>query len=312
MPDLSLVILTYNGRPFLEELFASIKKQTIQPELIVIDSESNDGTREFFFQNGIPFVPIAKSEFDHGGTRSLGLSLSKTELVAFVTQDVVLDNPDSLELLIKPLKERETAAMSFGRQLPKRDATLLSEFARLNNYPDASLTKSIKDIKRLGIKTCFISDSYSAYKKSVLHQLGDFPANLIMCEDAYVGGKAILAGYEIVYVAEARAFHSHNYTLHEEFKRYFDIGYFYSSESWLLKNFNKAESEGFAYLKNEFLFILRKGKIWLIPESIIRNVLKYTGYRLGKYALRIPNNWRSYFSMHASYWRKRQNRFPRP
>lgn len=304
MKDVSLVILTYNGKPHLEALFRSIERQSLKPELIVIDSESIDGTRDFLAQNEIPFTTIPKGEFDHGGTRNLGLSLAKTEIVAFVTQDVILDNADSLELLIKPLFSDDDTAMSYGRQLPKDGATTVSEFARLYNYPEVSVLKSCEDIDKLGIKTCFISDSYSAYKKSVLEKLGKFPSNLIMCEDAYVGGKAILNGYKIAYVAEARVFHSHNYTFLEEFKRYFDIGYFYNSESWLLDRFKKAEGQGIAYVINEVRFVLKRGRWWLLPQVIARAVVKYAGYRLGKHAESIPHKWKKYISMHAYYWEK--------
>lgn len=300
--DVSLVILTYNGIRHLELLFQSIRIQSIKPEIIVIDSESTDGTREFLTENGISFSTIAKTEFDHGGTRNLGLSLAKTEIVIFITQDVILDNVDSLELLIEPLKKDAKIAMTFGRQLPKNDATILSQFARLNNYPEMSSIKSSQDIPRLGIKTCFISNSFSAYKKSVLQKLGSFPSNLIMCEDAFVGAKAILDDYKIAYVAEARVFHSHNYTLTEEFKRYFDIGYFYSSESWITKNFNGAEKEGLSYIKKEMQFILKKGYVLLLPEFILRNFAKYAGYKLGKYPDVIPQKWKKYFSMHSYYW----------
>jgi rhamnosyltransferase len=305
MIHISVIILTYNGLKFLAPLFDSIKKQTINPELIVIDSESTDGTREFLRQNDIPFTTIAKTEFDHGGTRSLGASLSKSEILIYLTQDVVLENEDSLEMLIKPLVSDDKTAMSFGRQLPRHDATALSQFARFYNYPEHSMVKSFEDAERLGIKTFFISDSFSAYKKSVLERLGNFPSNLIMCEDAYVGAKAILAGYKIAYVAEARAFHSHNYSIYEEFKRYFDIGYFYHSERWLLDHFNKAESEGITFMKNEFFFILKRGQFWIIPNAVLRNVAKYIGYKLGSFADSMPGSWRSYLSMHSYYWKKK-------
>jgi rhamnosyltransferase len=194
-------------------------------------------------------------------------------------------------------------AMSYGRQLPKADATILSEFARLNNYPDRSTIKSKEDIISLGIKTCFISNSFAAYKKDKLMEFGSFPTHLIMCEDVYVGAKSILLDSKIAYVAEAKVYHSHNYTIGEEFKRYFDIGFFYNSESWILDKFKSAESEGLSYLKREFLFLVNKKKMLLIPEFVFRSAFKYGGFLMGKYQRVIPLRLKRRFSMHAYFWK---------
>jgi rhamnosyltransferase len=304
--DISLVILTYNAIDHVEELFGSLGKQTIKPEIIVLDSQSTDGTREFLASRGINYTEIKKGEFNHGGTRNVGLNLAKNELVVFVTQDVIFENPNALELVVAPLRSGDDIAMSFGRQLPKKDATLLSEFARLNNYPDKSIVKSLKETNHLGIKNCFISNSFAAYKKSKVIRLGGFPSHLIMCEDVYVGGKGLLQGYKIAYVAESRVFHSHNYTIGEEFRRYFDIGFFYNSEDWILKNFAAAESEGFTYIMKEMKYLARNKKLWMVPEFFIRTVAKYVGYKLGKYQKILPVSIKSQISMHSWFWRNRK------
>ena len=301
--SVSLVILTYNGLSDVKKFFRSLSTQTLKPEIIVIDSESTDGTQEYLSLNSINYTLISKKDFNHGETRNYGLRLATNEIVVFVTQDVIFDNTDSLELLIQPLQHNDGTVMTFGRQLPKPDATILSEFARLNNYPEKSIKKSMSETSYLGIKNCFISNSFAAYKKSVLKQLGGFPSHLIMCEDVFTGGQALLKGHKIAYVAEARVFHSHNYTAKQEFQRYFDIGYFYNSESWILKNFSHAESEGLAYLKKEIKFIVNRNKFLLIPEFIVRSILKYLGYKLGKYPTLLPMNLKKKLSMHSYYWK---------
>lgn len=301
----SLVILSFNGLNHLRELLPSIEKQTLVPELIIIDSESNDGTCEYLNSVGLSFVSVLKNTFDHGGTRNLGLSLASHDYVVFLTQDVILDNDDSLERLIAPLISNPDVVMSFGRQLPKKDATVISEFARINNYPDVSKIKSIEDAAVLGIKTPWISNSYSAYRKSKLIELGQFPSKLIMCEDVFAGAKAILAGYKIAYVAEARAFHSHNYTITEELKRYFDIGHFYNSESWILDSFSKAEAEGISFIKKEIAYLMNKKRFALLPEFLVRTIVKYVGYKLGKYSRLIPHKLKFRISMHSYYWKQK-------
>ncbi|MCW5912285.1 MAG: glycosyltransferase family 2 protein [Cyclobacteriaceae bacterium] len=302
----SVVVLTYNGLDHVKKLLPTLAKQTIQADLIVIDSSSSDGTCEYLDSQNIPYTSIQKEQFDHGGTRNLGLSLAQNELVVFLTQDVILDNNDSVEFLIKPLQLADVA-MSFGRQLPKQGASVLSEFARLNNYPEKSFIKSLSSVKELGIKTPWISNSFAAYKKSILNSIGGFPSNLIMCEDVFVGAKAILKGYKIAYVAEAKVFHSHNYSIVEEFTRYFDIGYFYNSEYWILENFSKAEAEGLKFIRNEIKYLNTKKKWLLLPEFLIRTTVKYVGYNLGKYSKFLPDRLKPIISMHSYYWKKKDS-----
>lgn len=49
----------------------------------------------------------------------------------------------------------------------------------------------------------------------------------------FYAAKAILAGYQVAYAADAVVRHSHNYKPLEEFKRYFDIGVFHAQEKWI-------------------------------------------------------------------------------
>lgn len=57
-----------------------------------------------------------------------------------------------------------------------------------------------------------------------------FATPSILSKDTNVAAKMILVEYSIAYVAEAMVYHSHDYTILEEFKRYFDIGVFYGRE----------------------------------------------------------------------------------
>lgn len=95
-----------------------------------------------------------------------------------------------------------------------------------------------------GVKTVFMSNSFSAYRIDVLQQLGGFPSDTILCEDMYFTAKAVLAGYKVAYVSEAVVRHSHNYSAVEEFKRYFDIGVFHADEPWIREKFGGAGGEG--------------------------------------------------------------------
>lgn len=122
-----------------------------------------------------------------------------------------------------------------------------------------------------------------------------------MGEDVCATARILLRGWKIYYNADACVFHSHNYSLVEDFKRYFDIGVFHSREKWLRQNFGKADSEGIKYLISEIKYITKKN-ILLIPLSFCRILAKWIGYKLGLSEKWIPKEVKKLISMHRFYW----------
>ena len=71
----SVVIPTYNGRADLERLLPMLFAQRVEfPfEVICIDSSSTDGTWEILNEYEVKRYRIPQGEFNHGGTRNLGI-----------------------------------------------------------------------------------------------------------------------------------------------------------------------------------------------------------------------------------------------
>jgi len=122
-----------------------------------------------------------------------------------------------------------------------------------------------------------------------------------MNEDTWVAGKMLLSGWKIAYAADACVRHSHDYTMGEEFRRYFDIGVFHSREPWLMEAFGGAEGEGLRYLRSEFGFLWAHAPA-LIFSAICRAAVKYAGYRLGKLERYFGVDLKRRLSMHKRYW----------
>ena len=298
----SVVIPTYNAAAYLPKLITALNRQTISHELIILDSESTDDTRTILTQAGINFTTIKQSEFNHGDTRNYGVSLSKYELIILMTQDALPASDNTFEQLLHGLVSQDRVAMAYGRQLPYPDTDIFGHFARINNYPTESLVKDKTMISELGIKTCSCSNSFAAYRKTLLQQIGGFPKNTILGEDVTVAAKFILNDYAVAYCADAQVFHSHTYSITEEFKRYFDIGVFHEQQRAILEPFNRAESEGIRYVLEEGKYLLKKGAIRLLPIQYIRTMAKYVGYRAGRVYNVLPKNVSKMLSMHRSFW----------
>ncbi|WP_286723858.1 glycosyltransferase, partial [Pelotomaculum sp. PtaB.Bin117] len=257
--EISLIIPTLNGEKFLSLLLTSLKRQTHPPvEIIVMDSSSGDRTAEIAAEMGCKTVVIEREAFDHGGTRNLGAEIAAGDVLVFMTQDALPADDRFLENLVKPLANQTNPliAASFGRQLARQDAVPPEKFARLFNYPGTGMVKSKEDLPRLGIKAFFFSDVCSAVRKREFEEVGRFPEKVIMNEDMILAAKLILRGYKVAYVPEAAVRHSHNYSLSQHFRRYFDIGVSLKMNNWLLE-YTKAEGEGFRFVRDQFVYLIK-------------------------------------------------------
>lgn len=132
-------------------------------------------------------------------------------------------------------------------------------------------------------------------------QAGGFPIDTIMNEDTYVAGKMLISGWRIAYCAEAQVFHSHDYSLRDEFKRYFDIGVFHNTSSWLQRMFGGASGEGLRFVVSELRYLMQHAP-GAIPSALLRTGLKWLGFKLGSLHLGLPQAIRRRCSLHKTYW----------
>jgi len=280
--------------------------QTLNLDLVlIIDSSSSDETAKIACAAGFDLHVIDKNLFDHGGTRNIGIEVAHEGIIIFITQDVVFVDNTCLEKLVASFNDN-SVAVAYGRQLPHDDATFFARELRKNNYPPESAIVSIKDKKRLGFRTFFCSNSFSAYRVSALNSIGKFKNNLLFGEDAYATALMLLKGYKKYYNSFACVKHSHNYSIFDEFKRYFDVGVFHKTESWMIKEYGSPISEGQNYVKNELIFLFKQRLFFLVFSSIIRNTCKLIGYKLGTYHNLLPFFIIQHCTMNFSWWIKQK------
>lgn len=254
-----IAIPTYNGGELWQQVVDNLRKNAPENLLVqVIDSSSKDNTPQIAEEAGFDLLTIAGHDFNHGGTRNLAVERvnNQYDVVIFLTQDAI-PQPGFIENIVSVFND-DRVACAYGRQLPHDNANPLATHARMFNYPSKGYVCSAEDIPEMGLKTVFMSNSFSAYRLSIFNSLGGFPSDTILCEDMYFTAKAILNGYRVAYVANAIVKHSHNYNAIEEFKRYFDIGVFHKDEAWIRNKIGGAGGEGKKFILSEFSFLLKK------------------------------------------------------
>ena len=302
MLQITIIIPTYNALNYLKKLLDKISTQSLDDyELIIIDSCSKDKTVEIAKKYTDNVVIIPQNEFDHGGTRAKAARIAKGSILVYLTQDALPYDDYTIENLVDIFKDKNVAAV-YGQQISYENTSLFGKHLREFNYPNETLIRTKNGIKKYGIKTAQLSNSFAAYRKDILLKVGNFKDGLILGEDVYIGAKMILEGYSLVYTDKAKVYHSHSYSVLEEFRRYFDIGVFHQQEYWILDQFGKVEGEGMRYIKSELKYLLDNGGWYLVPEFFVRNTMKYCGYKLGQRYKNIPKFLIPKLSMHHKWW----------
>lgn len=258
---------------------------------------------EMDFVNIYPKVSvhhITKAEFDHGRVRDMGAKLSDADVIVFMTQDAMPKNAELIEQLLLPLNDR--VAVSYARQLPKKDSNPIERYTRYFNYSKRECIKTAADIKKLGIKTFFCSNVCAAYQRDIYEEIGGFVKKTIFNEDMIYAANAVKKGYSIAYAANAKVVHSHNYTLMEQFRRNFDLGVSQAEHPEIFEGIS-SESEGMKMVLKTTKVLWKKGKALWIPYFYMQTVFKYAGYLFGKKYRKLPTWLIIKFTMSKDYWK---------
>lgn len=228
----SVIIPTKNaGALFADVLNAVMSQDTPWPyEVLVIDSGSQDGTIQLCEQTpGVRLHKIPASEFGHGKTRNLAISLTSGEFVAMLTHDAKPANRDWLRELVAAVDQSPDVAGAFGRHLPypshnpfiTRDLKL-----HFDNFANGPAIVHLEDASRYEVDTGyrqflhFFSDNNACLRRSVWERI-PYP-DVDFAEDQIWAKLIIEAGYAKAYADHACVFHSHDYGAWETLRRSFD------------------------------------------------------------------------------------------
>lgn len=309
--DVDVIIPVYKpGEKFLR-LLDMLKNQTIQVHRIILVNtekkyfDSFTGSTDLEKKYGNLLVRhIRKEEFDHGGTRNYGVSLSGSTYFIMMTDDAVPADERLVEKLLAPFAD-EKVGMSYARQVPGSGCGILESYTRSFNYPENSCVKSAGHMKDMGIKAFFASNVCAAYRRDVFDELNGFPGHTIFNEDMVYARGLLDAGYRIAYEAEAVVAHSHNYSALQQFHRNFDLGVSQAMYPQVFAGL-PSESEGIRLVKKSCVYVLHKGKPWLLAKLFWQSGFKYLGYFMGKRYRRLPMAVVRSFSMNKEFWNNKE------
>lgn len=308
MRKTDVIIPVYKPTKKLFTLLDRLEEQTLPiNKIILINTEQGyfdnlvTGTNFWQKYKNVMVKHISKREFDHGYTRRRAVEESDNDYFVMMTDDAVPADEFLLENLLSPVFSGE-AGMSYARQLAGEESGEIEKYTRNFNYPGRSAFQSKEDLKEKGIKAFFASNVCAAYNRKIYDSLSGFVKHTIFNEDMIYARGLIDAGYRIAYVAEAKVYHSHNYTGIEQFRRNFDLGVSHAQYPEIFGDV-KTENEGMRLVKMTAQHLCKTGKPWLVIRLIWISGCKYLGYFFGKRYRLWSRKFVKICSMNKEYWK---------
>jgi GT2 family glycosyltransferase len=213
-PTVSIIVLNYNGRKYLDNCFDSLSKISYpknKTEFIMVDNASSDSSVSYVTRK-YPWIIILSLDKNYGFTRgnNEGVKVASGEYVVFLNNDVTVDENWLTELVKTVLPKPERIVTSKSLFFDKRDVvdhigskvTIIGRSLCVNfGRKDRGTEKNPK----------FVVQPYGAsmlVKKNVFEKIGMFDEDYFTSlEDTDFGLKAWLYGYEVMYVPTSIFYH---------------------------------------------------------------------------------------------------------
>ena len=283
---IDIICPLYNAEDYIENQLKQIVNQTIYNQVLNIKyiiTESSDNTQNIVQElkekkAKVSFDVIKRKEFSHSLTREKAIENSNADIVAFITQDVIIEREDWLEKLVKPIEKGEVAA-TYSKQICN-DKTSIEFYTRQKNYPEKSMIKSKSDIEEMGMKAFFFSDASSAIKRKIFKDIGGYDKkNLPTNEDMYIAYKLLMKEYKIKYCADSEVIHSHNFSIKETYKRYKSYGEFLKLEPQINIKSTKAGGGLAKFILKE---AIKDRNLRVIVKFVPDMFARFIGMQIGK------------------------------
>lgn len=85
-PKITVIVRTYNEEKHLGELLSKLGRQTYRDyDVLVVDSESTDSTRDIALTHGAHVVSIRKSDFNYSYASNVGVEHAEGDVVCFLS-----------------------------------------------------------------------------------------------------------------------------------------------------------------------------------------------------------------------------------
>ena len=204
---ISVVIRTLNEGKNLDKLLQILKTQTVEHEVIVVDSGSTDDTIDVAKKYGCVIEKCIP--FTYGKALNIGIKKAKFNYICNLSAHCFPTSEDYLKIMVDNFDHYRVAGV-YSKQLPTEDANILDK---------RNLSIIFRDEKLYQQKDSFFNNASSMIRKD-LWKYVNFDEEIKAWEDIKWSKEIQAMNYIIVYEPETAVYHYHDEGNDRTIRRY--------------------------------------------------------------------------------------------
>jgi len=217
-PKVSIIVLNWNGKQYLETCLSSLVKQDYPSfEIIFVDNGSSDGSIEFVEQN-YPHVIIVSHSTNLGFARGInsGINVSRGNYLATLNNDAEA-NSDWISRLVHVMESDSHIGCCASKMLRYFDRNVIDSagvviYQNGNAYDRGANEKDTGQYDNQ-VEVFGACAGAALYRKQMLDEIGCFDRDYFAYfEDVDLSFRMHLFGWKCIYVPDAIVYHMHSAT----------------------------------------------------------------------------------------------------
>jgi len=207
----SIIVVNWNGMKYIKDCLESLLKQTYKNfEIVVVDNASTDGSIEYVEKN-FPMVNVIKNKKNLGFAEgnNIGINNCQGQYVALFNPDAVAEK-DWLLRLVTSLKTSEKIGGACGKLYYLGDRfgkdAVFCTWSKVNPFSAAPYNfRNNEPTSNID----YLTGAAMVVKKNVIQKIGLLdPQYFLYFDETDWCARMIRAGFDLVYVPTAIAWHT--------------------------------------------------------------------------------------------------------
>lgn len=237
-PKVSIIIVNWNGKQYLNDCLNSVFNQTyLSYEIIFVENASTDGSLEYVNEN-FPKAKIIVNKENYGFAKGANIGIKEALKDENVSYIAVLNNDTKVDKnwlykLVKVAENDEKIGIIASKILPMR--------SNINSTSHLNYLGNLHN--RLGSLYCALqygnhiygmNATACLYKRKMLEDIGLFDESFFAyCEDLELSWRAYKKGWKAKYVPESVVYHEGGGTSKKSKKLKHEMGFLFA-RNWAI------------------------------------------------------------------------------